>query len=151
MHPGAGKRVRQRNARPPHGVLRASRPPLRYPGYLPLSQSIWTRNQDPVCHTLGCSILELLYRNVQRFRGGLVFKAHRLLYHSTLGLRVIKKKRSMAHPTANDKSCVYRLLALVTGTASSSTTLGTTAVSNCQLLEYKAVNTVLIRQHLALA
>jgi len=27
--------------------------------------------------------------------GGLVFKAHRLLYHSTLGLRVIKKKRSM--------------------------------------------------------
>jgi len=30
---------------------------------------------------------------VQRFRGGLVFKAHRLLYHSTLGLRVIKKRR----------------------------------------------------------
>ena len=28
-----------------------------------------------------------------RFRGGLVLKAHRLLYHSTLGLRVIKKKR----------------------------------------------------------
>jgi len=27
-------------------------------------------------------------------RGGLVFKAHRLLYHSTLGLRVIKTKRS---------------------------------------------------------
>ena len=26
------------------------------------------------------------------FRGGLVFKAHKLLYHSTLGLRVIKKK-----------------------------------------------------------
>ena len=26
----------------------------------------------------------------QRFRGGLVSKAHRLLYHSTLGLRVIK-------------------------------------------------------------
>jgi len=34
------------------------------------------------------------YRNVQRFRGGLVFKAHRLLYHSTLGLRVIKKKKT---------------------------------------------------------
>jgi len=30
---------------------------------------------------------------VQRFRGGLVFKALRLLYHSTLGLRVIKKKK----------------------------------------------------------
>ena len=26
-------------------------------------------------------------------RGGLVLKAHRLLYHSTLGLRVIKKKK----------------------------------------------------------
>ena len=28
---------------------------------------------------------------MKRFRGGLVFQAHRLLYHSTLGLRVIKK------------------------------------------------------------
>jgi len=31
---------------------------------------------------------QLLHINVQRFRGGLVFKAHRLLCHSTLGLRV---------------------------------------------------------------
>jgi len=31
--------------------------------------------------------------NVQRFRGGLVFKAHRPLFHSTLGLRVMNKKR----------------------------------------------------------
>jgi len=30
---------------------------------------------------------------VKRFRGGLVFKAHRHLYHSTLGFRVIKKKK----------------------------------------------------------
>jgi len=30
---------------------------------------------------------------VKRLRGGLVFKAHRLVYHSTLGLRVIKKKK----------------------------------------------------------
>jgi len=29
------------------------------------------------------------------FRGGLAFKAHRLLYHSTLGLRVIKKKKKI--------------------------------------------------------
>ena len=29
-----------------------------------------------------------------RFRGGLVFEAHRLLYYSDLGLRVIKKRRS---------------------------------------------------------
>ena len=28
-----------------------------------------------------------------RFRGGLVFKAHRLLYHSTLGLRIINKNK----------------------------------------------------------
>jgi len=34
--------------------------------------------------------------NVKRFRGGLVFKAHRLLYHSTPSLRVIKKKRRPA-------------------------------------------------------
>ena len=34
-----------------------------------------------------------LYRNVQRFREGLVFEAHRLLYHSTLGLRGIQKKK----------------------------------------------------------
>jgi len=30
---------------------------------------------------------------LKRFRGGLVFKAHRLLYHTALGLRVIKKRR----------------------------------------------------------
>ena len=32
-------------------------------------------------------------RNVERFRGGLVFKAYIFLYHSTLGSRVIKKKK----------------------------------------------------------
>ena len=31
--------------------------------------------------------------STRQFRGGLVFEAHRLLYHSTLGLRVIKKRR----------------------------------------------------------
>ena len=36
---------------------------------------------------------QLLSRNVERFRGGLVFKAHRLLHHSTPGSRVIKKKK----------------------------------------------------------
>ena len=29
---------------------------------------------------------------MKRFRGGIVFKAHRIVYHSTLGSRVIKKK-----------------------------------------------------------
>ena len=28
---------------------------------------------------------------MERFRGGLVFRAHRLLYHSTLGSRVMRK------------------------------------------------------------
>ena len=32
-------------------------------------------------------------RNVKRFRGGLVFKAHRRFDHSTLGSSVIKKKK----------------------------------------------------------
>ena len=32
--------------------------------------------------------------NLWRFRGGLVFKAHRILYHSTLGLRVVIKKKN---------------------------------------------------------
>ena len=31
---------------------------------------------------------------MKRFRGGLVSKAKRLLYHSTLGSRVIKKKKN---------------------------------------------------------
>ena len=35
-------------------------------------------------------------RVLQRFRGGLVFEAHRRLYHSTLGLRVIQKKKKRA-------------------------------------------------------
>ena len=36
---------------------------------------------------------QLLRKNVKRFRGGLVFKAHRLVYHSSPGWRVIKKKK----------------------------------------------------------
>jgi len=40
-------------------------------------------------------------RNVKRFRGGLVFKAHRLVYHSTLGLGVIKKKKQTAPRAAS--------------------------------------------------
>ena len=34
---------------------------------------------------------------MQRFRGGLVYRAHRLVYHSTLGLRVITKKKRRFH------------------------------------------------------
>ena len=35
---------------------------------------------------------QLLHRNAKRFRKGLVFKAHRWFYHSTLGSRVMNKK-----------------------------------------------------------
>ena len=41
---------------------------------------------------------QLLDRNVKRFRGGLVFKADRLLYNSTLGLIVIKKREDPTWP-----------------------------------------------------
>ena len=34
-------------------------------------------------------------RNGKRLRGGFVFQTHRLVYHPTLGLRVIKKKRRL--------------------------------------------------------
>ena len=34
--------------------------------------------------------------NVERLRGGLVFRAHRLLYHSTLGSRLIKTEKTLA-------------------------------------------------------
>jgi len=54
---------------------------------------------DPPCDSRFLQLLpaniqsQLLRRNVKRFRGGLVFKAHRLVYHSTLGLRLIKKNK----------------------------------------------------------
>jgi hypothetical protein len=35
---------------------------------------------------------------MKRFRGGLVFKAHTLVYHSTLGSGVIKKKKNPETP-----------------------------------------------------
>ena len=69
----------------------------------PFSHSVFlcgagTRSWRPGTRTCPCSAAAALGSGpgltpVQRFRGGLVFKAHRLLYHSTLGLRVIKKKR----------------------------------------------------------
>ena len=43
---------------------------------------------------------QLHYRIVQRFQGGLVFQADRLVYHSTLGSRVMKKKKKPPRPPA---------------------------------------------------
>ena len=45
---------------------------------------------------------KLLSRNVERFQRGLVFKTHRLLYHSTLGSRVIKKEKYLNAPAPRD-------------------------------------------------
>ena len=40
----------------------------------------------------------LVPHNVKRFRGGLVFKSDSLVYHSTLGLRVIQKRKVEGRP-----------------------------------------------------
>jgi len=56
---------------------------------------------------------QLHRRNVKQFRGGLVFKADRLLYHSTLGLRVIKKKKKKGRVLSKKKRVVYRGASLI--------------------------------------
>ena len=48
--------------------------------------------------TLQSTTVRTKWLALVRFRRGLVFKAHRLLYHSTLGSRVIKKKKKYALP-----------------------------------------------------
>ena len=54
---------------------------------MPIFKSTAVLNR-PLWHSRVVSIQEqLLSRNVERFRGGLVFKAYRLLHHSTLGSR----------------------------------------------------------------
>ena len=42
---------------------------------------------------------------MNRFRAGLVFKAHELVYHSTLGLRVIKKKKRSVTVVLVESGC----------------------------------------------
>ena len=42
----------------------------------------------------------------QRLRGGLVFKAHGLFYHSTLGLIVIKKKDAHHHSSISSGGAI---------------------------------------------
>ena len=41
---------------------------------------------------------------MKRFRGGLVCKAHRFLYHSTLGSRVIKKNKTPGEQNLGERS-----------------------------------------------
>ena len=40
-------------------------------------------------------VLTAVLKNVTWFRGGIVYKAHRLVYHSTLGSRFRKKKKKV--------------------------------------------------------
>jgi len=47
---------------------------------------------------------------VKRFRGGLVFEAHRLLYHSALGMRVTQKKKVGGLPVMHRPRTVHGLL-----------------------------------------
>jgi len=59
-------------------------------------------------------------RNVKRFRGELVFKAHRLVYHSTLGWIVTKKKKgwceaARADPISAGVFFFFFFFTLVTG------------------------------------
>ena len=53
----------------------------------------FARERTRIVSRAGEDTSPLLSRNVERFQGGLVFKAHRLLYNSTLGPRVINKKK----------------------------------------------------------
>ena len=73
------------------------------------------------CSLLGstsCSRHAPLGRNVKRFRRGLVFKAHRLLYHSTLGWRVIKKKKTRAtRPSDVRRGLLARMGGVYRGTS----------------------------------
>ena len=49
---------------------------------------------------------QLLHRNVKGLRGGLVCKARRFVYHSTLGSRVIKKKKRPLVGTSGARTVV---------------------------------------------
>ena len=74
---------------------------------------------------------------MKRSRGGLVFKAHRLLYHSTLGLRVIKKKKKARGLPLGFRGYGFGLdvLAAFSGTRSprsgASLYRGTSLIRNC--------------------
>jgi len=67
------------------------------------------RERETECSAEMCSdkfsIEELLHRNVKRFRGGLVFKAHRLSYHSTLGLGNKEEEKVPEARSSRGRTC----------------------------------------------
>ena len=66
--------------------------------------------------TIHCWREQLVRKNLKRFRGGLVCEAHRLLYHSTLGLSNRQEsRRRCCEVTGGDTALVdssYRIEAL---------------------------------------
>ena len=58
---------------------------------------VWVHNEE-----------QMLYINMKRFRGGLVFKAHEPMYHSTLGLRAIKKKKFGVQRERGNEKCAEK-------------------------------------------
>jgi len=79
---------------------------------------------------------------VKRFRGGLVFKAHSLLYQSTLGLRVIKIKKKVSERSGDAVIRVPRVDGLV-GTQPKA---GYNAYRMCPVQTFGHVGTNLGRQ-----
>ena len=76
--------------RNPNPETRNPNPESRIP--IPDIQKPQIRSQKP--ESVQFSIQEVRHRkNVEHFRGGLYVNAHKLLYHSTLGFRIIKKKK----------------------------------------------------------
>ena len=64
-----------------------------------LGRTAWERHPTVV------ALLQMYVPNPEtRFRVGLVFKAHRLVYHSSLGLRVRKKERKEETRNANPQT-----------------------------------------------
>ena len=69
--------------------------------------------------------------HVQRFRGGLVFKAHRLcVYHSTLGVRVIKKKNKTRGTESSTTRRACAVLALLVRKYHTTLYRGTSLIRN---------------------
>ena len=61
----------------------------------PKHETRYTKPCAELCWSIKTAGREkLLHKSVQRFQGGLVLKAHRPLFCSTLGLRVIEKEKT---------------------------------------------------------
>ena len=90
-NPKPGPRIPNPESRNPKPETRTPNPETRNPKPETLNYAPETRTSKSQT-TAGPAPVPLC-NPPKPFRGGLVFKAHRLVYHSTLGLRGIKKKK----------------------------------------------------------